>query len=142
MPATGPGLGPQNSMVDAIKALQAAHVPLSPVSLNLLGCTVGANVACTGGLIAGASPNSTNYVSTIPDTNVSDNGIGKLDYRINDKHMINGMFWNGNYTGIGDASPQGNGAFNINVPIQTRALAATWIWTANSRLVNEARYGW
>ena len=142
MPATGPGLGPGSSMVDAISALQAANVPLSPVSLNLLGCTAGAAVSCTGGLIAGAHPNSTNYVSTTPDTNISDNGIGKLDYHINSKHMINGMFWNGNYTGIGEDHPQTNAAFDIVVPIQTRTIAATWIWTATSRLVNVARYGW
>ncbi len=34
VPATGAGLGPKNSMVDAIRALQAANVPLSPVSLK------------------------------------------------------------------------------------------------------------
>ncbi len=38
----GPAGDPTNSMVDAIKALQAANVPLSQVSLNLLGCTAGA----------------------------------------------------------------------------------------------------
>src|SRR5579864_4569955 len=39
MPATGPGLGPANSMPDAIAALQAKGIPVSPVSLNLFGCT-------------------------------------------------------------------------------------------------------
>src|ERR1700674_3720068 len=53
IPATGSGLGPKKSMVDAITALQAATVPLSPVSLKLLGCTPGP-VACTGGLLQGA----------------------------------------------------------------------------------------
>jgi len=142
-PATGayPTPNPGASMVDAINALQAAGVPLSPVSLNLLGCTTGP-VKCTGGLIQGTSPNSTTYVSAFPDTNVSDNGIGKIDYHINSKHMINGMFWNGNYAGIGEDHAQVNAAFNIIVPIQTRTLVANWIWTATSRLVNDARFGW
>src|ERR1700730_8922235 len=50
MPATGSGLGPANSMVDAIKALQAKGIPVSPVSLNLFGCTAGSAVGRTGGL--------------------------------------------------------------------------------------------
>ena len=71
---------PKNSMVDAIKALQKAGVPVSPVSLNLLGCTVWhvtTASTCTGGLIQGAHPNTTNYTSTFPNTNISDNGSRK-----------------------------------------------------------------
>src|ERR1700719_1662223 len=59
-----------NSMVDAINALRAANVPLSQVSLNLLGCTVGAaasNTSCTGGLIFNPNANSLNYTSTFPN---------------------------------------------------------------------------
>ena len=143
VPATAayPTPSPRYSMVDAINALQTAAVAPSPVSLKLLGCTL-APVKCTGGLIQGASPSTTSYNSTFPNTNVSDNGIGKLDYHINSKHMINGMFWNGNYTGLGEDHAQVNQNFEIPVPITTRSLVATWIWTANSSLVNEARYGW
>ena len=143
VPATAayPTPNPRSSMVDAINALQKAGVPLSPVSLNLLGCTLGP-VTCTGGLIQGASPNTTTFASTFPNTNVSDNGIGKMDYHINSKHMINGMFWNGNYTGLGEDHAQVSSAFEIPIPISTRSLVSTWIWTASSSLVNEARFGW
>jgi hypothetical protein len=143
VPATAayPTPDPKHSMVDAINALQAAGVTPSPVSLKLLGCT-SAPVACTGGLIQGASPNTTSYTSTFPNTNVSDNGIAKLDYRINSKHMVNGMFWNGNYTGVGEDHAQVSQNFAIPIPISTRSLVATWIWTASSRVVNEARFGW
>src|SRR6202521_437902 len=47
MPALGPGLGPEGSMVDAINALKAKGIPVSPVSLNLFGCTAGAAVGWT-----------------------------------------------------------------------------------------------
>jgi hypothetical protein len=143
-PATGPYPGkgdPGASMVDALNALKTAGVPISPVSLNLLGCSL-TPVSCTGGLFNNLSSNSTTYNSTFPDTNISDNGIGKIDYRLNDKHMINGMFWNGNYTGVGEDHAQVNSAFNIVVPIQTRTIVGNWIWSVNSRLVNDARYGW
>jgi hypothetical protein len=143
VPATGAFASPdpKRSMVDAINALRAAGVPLSPVSMSLLGCTT-APVACTGGLIQGAHSNTSSYISGFPNTNVSDNGIGKIDYRINSHHMINGMFWNGVYNGIGEDHAQVNQAFSISVPITTRSVVGNWVWTATSRLVNEARFGW
>jgi hypothetical protein len=143
VPATAayPAPNPKSSMVDAINALQAAGVTPSPVSLKLLGCTLGP-VACTGGVIQGAHPNTTSYISTFPNTNVSDNGIAKIDYRINSKHMINGMFWNGNYTGIGEDHAQVSQNFSLQIPISTRTVVGNWIWTASSRVVNEARFGW
>jgi hypothetical protein len=141
VPATGPLGDPGLSMVDAINALQAANVPVSPVSLKLLGCT-SAPVACTGGLIQGASPNTTSYTSTFPNTNTSDNGIAKIDYRISDKHMINGMFWEGRYFGLGEDHAQVSQAFEIPIPITTRTAIGNWIWTASSSLVNELRLGY
>jgi hypothetical protein len=141
VPATGTGLGPNYSMVDAINELRAAGVTPSAVSMKLLGCTL-APVACTGGLIQGAPANTNTYASNFPNTNVSDNGITKVDYRINSKHMINGMFWNGNYTGLGEDHAQVNINFDIPIPIQTRSVVGTWIWSASSSVVNEARFGW
>jgi carboxypeptidase family protein len=147
VPATASGLGPKRSMVDAIRALQNATpaIPVSPVSLALLGCPTGTLTTastCTGGVIQGASPNSTSYLSTFPNNNVSDNGIAKIDYRINDKHMINGMFWEGKYNGLGEDHAQVSSAFSIPIPITTRTAIGNWIWTASSSLVNEARFGY
>jgi len=48
---------------------------------------------CTGGLYTGGLPSSTNFLSTFPNTNVSDNGVAKIDYHVNSKHTINGMFF-------------------------------------------------
>src|SRR5438128_5955951 len=102
-PATArfPTPDPRNSMVDAINALQSAGVTPSPISLKLLGCTLGPTT-CTGGLIQGASPNTTTYASTSPTTNISDNGVAKLDYNINGRHRLSGMVWIGNYLGDGN----------------------------------------
>ena len=141
MPATGPGLGPAKSMVDAISALQKAGVAVSPVSLKLLGCTAGAAVACTGGLIQNASANSTGYASNFPNTNVSDNEIGKIDYRVNDKHMLSTMFWQGNYNGDGLDHGGVSALFNDTFHIRVVTSVTNWIWTPSSTVVNEARFG-
>jgi len=133
------------SMVDAINALKAANVPLSQVSLNLLGCTTGAapaNTACTGGLIFNSNANSLNYTSTFPNVNSSDNGIGKIDYVINSKHRISGMFWTGYYLGTGQDHPTVNPLFKSKFIIRSLSTVENWIWTPSSTVVNEFRFGY
>jgi hypothetical protein len=149
IPETGaqPTPDPANSMVDAITALQSAGVRLSPVSLNLLGCTGTAAVvgsySCTGGLLQGsANANSTNYFSSFPNNNVSDNGIAKIDYAINSKHRIAGMFWLGNYTATGQDHAVANSLWDTGIYERPWTTVASWIWTPSSSVVNEARFGY
>jgi Carboxypeptidase regulatory-like domain/TonB dependent receptor len=161
VPATASGLGADKSMVDAIIGVQnyiTAHpgtmvqtgaglVPLSvsPLSLTLLGCPAGKLTAastCTGGLIQGDPANTTQYLSTVPNINTSDNGIAKIDYRINDKHMINGTLYKANYTSLGEDFPMVNTAWGNNVLESAWTASGNWIWTASSRVVNEVRVGY
>jgi hypothetical protein len=142
VPATGSlGGDTHNSMVDAITALQKAGVTPNPVSLKLFGCTLGP-VTCNGGLIQGASPNSTTFVSSFPNTNISDNGVGKMDYQINSKHAINGLLLVGNYLGNGEDHPVTSAIWQNGNPLRTYTVTANWIWTASSNLVNNARFGY
>jgi hypothetical protein len=133
---------PSNSMVDAINALKAANVPLSPVSLDLLGCTAGAAPSCTGGLILNAPSNSNGYASTFPNVNVSNNGIGKMDYVVNSKHRISGMFWTGYYSATGQDHPTVNPLFGSSFYIRSLSTVENWIWTPSSTVVNEFRFGY
>ena len=143
-----PAGDPKRSMVDAIRALQNASpaVPVSPVSLAILGCpsgTLTTTSTCTGGYIQGASANSTGYLSTFPNINTSDNGVAKLDYRINSKHMLNGMLWIGHYS-----SPAGedHAAVNPNwvdtALVHNWTVVGNWVWTPSSAVVNEFRFGY
>src|ERR1700674_5065360 len=104
-------------------------------------CTPGASPSCTGGLWSGLASNTTTYASTFPNSNVSDNEIGKIDYRLNSKNMLNGMFWNGNYNGLGEDSALVNPAFEFQAHIRAVTSVENWIWTPSSSLVNEARFG-
>jgi hypothetical protein len=144
VPYTGPGTSgpdPAHSMADAIAALQAKGKALSPVSLKLLGCTT-APIACTGGYIQGAPASSTTYVSTLPNTNISDNGIAKVDYRISDKNTINGTLYKSNYTGVGEDFPMVNSAWGNTVSQPSWTVSGNWVYIASSRLVNEFRVGY
>jgi carboxypeptidase family protein len=141
IPETGPGGGPANSMVDAINALQKAGVALSPVSLKLLGCTAAGSVSCTGGLFQNApAAGTTSLIVAFPNINVSDNEIGKIDYRINDKNMLNTMFWSGNYNGTGQDHGGVNEMFEDIFHIRAVTSVTSWIWTPSSTVVNEARF--
>jgi Carboxypeptidase regulatory-like domain/TonB dependent receptor len=138
----GPAGDPTNSMVDAIRALQAANVPVSSVSLALLGCPSGALTTastCTGNLIENAAANTTGYLSSFPNNNGSDNGVAKIDYRIDSKHTANGMLLIGNYSGLGNDGAYVNQAWMSSMGIRTWTATGNWIWTPSSRVVNEVR---
>jgi hypothetical protein len=136
------------SMVDAINALKfptvGTPVALSAQSLNMAGCTTGATAAatvCTGNLFPNTGT-ATSFLSTFPNLNTSDNGIGKLDYHANDKNTINGMFYYGHYNATGEDHPFSNLAATDTVPIRTLTTTASWVYTPNSNIVNELRFGY
>jgi hypothetical protein len=145
VPETASTGSAKKSMVDAIIALQAMGVPVSPVSLDLLGCPSGPLTTastCTGGLIVNAPATSTGYLSAFPNTNTSDNGLGKIDYHINSKNMINGLLWIGKYYGVGIDHAMVNQAFSNSAAIPNWTVVGNWIWTPSSNVVNDFRFGY
>jgi Carboxypeptidase regulatory-like domain/TonB dependent receptor len=144
VPTTASTGSAKNSMVDAINALTKATVPVSSVSRNIMGCSdpAAGPVTCTGGLIQNAPAASTGYLSAFPNTNTSDNGVAKIDYRLNSKHMLNGMFWYGHYNGVGEDHAMVNPAFDDTVSIRNWTYVFNWIWTPSSTVVNELRVGY
>jgi len=144
VPETGPQstADPSKSLVDAITALQARGVTLSPVSLKLAGCTAGATPSCNGGFFQGAAANTTGYISAFPNVNTSDNGIAKIDYRINSNHAIFGSLFVGNYSGDGEDHPLTARQFLLSYPERAWSNVENWTWTVSSRVVNEARFGY
>jgi hypothetical protein len=129
------------SMVDAISALQTAGIPVSAVSLKLAGCTAGTTPVCTGNLFPN-SGTSNGFLSTFPTTNTSDNGVGKLDYHPNEKNSINGMFFYGHYNSIGEDHPFVQVQSTDTAPIRALTITSSWVYTPNSNLVNELRFGY
>jgi hypothetical protein len=142
VPATGSlGADPAHSMVDALNALRARGVTPSPVSLKLMGCTLAAPYSCTGGVIQNAPANTTTYNSGFPNTNTSDNGVGKIDYRVNNQHSVNSMVFIGNYFGDGEDHPITASYWKNGDPIRTYTVTSNWIWSASSQLLNDFRFG-
>jgi hypothetical protein len=141
VPATASVGNPALSMVDAITALQAAGVPVSGVSAKLAGCTTTGTPVCTGNLFPN-SGTSNSFLSTFPTINTSDNGVGKLDYHMNDKNSFNGMFFYGHYNSTGEDHAFVNQLATDNAPIRATSITASWVYTPSSNVVNEARFGY
>ncbi len=135
---------PRNSMVDAIKADQAKGLALSPVSMAIFGCGTPAapTFPCSGGIIQGASANSTLLNAGYPTINTSNNGIGKIDYNLSAKHRLSGMLLVGNYQGDGADHPIVNNAFKNSNPIRTYTASGSYIYVPSSSVVNEFRMGY
>ena len=140
------GANPALSFVDAISALQARGTPLSPVSLRLAGCTPGATPVCTGrdgsNQIFPNVGTGNGFLSTFPTTNTSDNGVGKLDYHPNDKNAFNGLFFYGYYNAVGEDHPFIQLPSTDTVPIRTTSITSSWVYTPNSNVANELRFGY
>jgi hypothetical protein len=136
------------SMVNAIEALNAKGITPSPVSLGLAGCTNGATPVCTGQDVKNGTqifPNtgaSNQFLSTFPTINTSDNGVGKLDYHPNDKNSFNGMFFYGHYNSLGEDHAFVSPAAEDNAPIRSMTITSSWVYTPNSNIVNELRFGY
>jgi hypothetical protein len=146
VPALGSlGGDPANSMVDAILALQKATVPVSAISKALVGCPAGPLTAasvCTGGLIQNASATSTTYTSTFPNTNTSDNGIGKIDYAISDKNRINGTVFISQYLANGEDHPVTASYWQNSNPLKAYTATGSWTYLPSSTVVNEVRFSY
>ena len=131
-------------MVGAINALQTAGVTRSAISEKLLGCTEPTPLTATCGASTGlyAVQTSNSFLSSFPVTNVSNNGIGKIDYHANDKNSISGTFFLGDYTSTGEDHGFVNKAFTDDAPLRAWTVATSWVYTPNSNLVNEMRFGY
>jgi len=145
VPAAGSIGNPAGSSVDAIIGLQAAGVPVSPVSLALLGCPSGVLTTastCTGGIIQHDPLSTTAYLSAFPNVNTSNNGVAKINYTINSKNTLNGDVWVARYYGVGIDHPMVNANFENSSDIHNYNVVGNWIYTPSSSVVNEFRFGY
>jgi hypothetical protein len=129
------------SLVGACLALPAAS--RTALSLKLTGLDANCVMASTPGQFPVS--NGSNFLSTsLATTNKVDSGVGKIDYHINDKHSLSGMYF---------ISP-GIGTFVDNPPREVEPQWLTlqyarsqvgsvgWTFVPNSKWVNSFRFGY
>jgi hypothetical protein len=160
------GLAPSNktqSLLDACNALNPSHLafgasgnPITPLSAQIAGlnqdCSIkppnytpGANESFFPTNL-GASPL---IILGMVSTNSQNNGVGKIDYHINDHHSLSGMYFNGRGGGYWN-----DGAYQVGLPGSSNSPwmsslfgyiqvgSGAWTWAPNSTLVNEFRAGY
>jgi outer membrane receptor protein involved in Fe transport len=145
---------PTISLVDACRAISFAKV--TALSAQLAGLNADCSVkptSYTPGPSESLFPQNTtsngNIVLGLISTNQQDNGIGKVDYHINDHHSLRGMYFKGQGGGIWNDSPSEVGIQgSSNSPFMSSLFgyiqlgSAGWTWTPNSSWVNETRAGY
>ena len=139
-----PGPKAGSSLPDAINDLIVNHgVQPSPLSLALAGCVTAPAVQCTAnaGLFSN-NTTSTNFLITPPSFGTTDNGIGKLDYHLNDHHNFAVEFFDGDGIAVEPVSTVNQSYWSTPMEVHTRVLRAWWTWVPNSSWVNDARFGW
>jgi len=136
-----------NSIPDAIADLQAGGFPISPVSLQIAGCAMsGGSVTCNGKgfpMNNGTSPlGPTTIEYGLPNTVSSDNAVGKVDFHINERHVLSGMYFFGNNSGTVSDASQLHTQWLTQIHTRAQVVGTNWVWTPGSHWVNEARFGY
>src|SRR5215472_11446334 len=135
-----------NSIPDAIADLQAGGIAISPVSLQVAGCTLGPPVTCNGKgfpLNNGTNPNgATTIVNGFPNDVRSRNVIGKVDYHFNERNTIDGRYFFGNNSGTVEDFPELQTQWLSLIHTRAQVAGANWTYVPGSRWVNEVRFGY
>ena len=132
-----------DSIPNAVADLQAAGVPVNQASLNIAGCALSAGtVTCNGS----GFPTNNNADINIPNgfnNNVHvDNLVAKIDFRVNERQSISGMYFFGNNSGTVEDFPEMQTKWLSKIHTRAQVVGGNWIWTPGTRWVNEARFGY
>ncbi len=131
-------------------AAVAAGVIVSPASLLVSGCAASGTCSGTGFVTNNQTDIGTALTAaeaiTIPNgfNNVVhvDNFVGKVDYTLNERNTINGMYFFGNNSGTVEDFSELQQKWLSDIHTRAQVVGGSWIWTPSARLVNEARIGY
>jgi hypothetical protein len=145
VPMTGVGaLDPMDGLQGACLSALASGT-FAPVSAQLAGLSATCKPLSNYPGLFPANNNPTPVLNTsINTTNRIDSGMAKIDYHLNDKNSINGMY----FISPGSGLLADNNLLQLNpsqLTIQyarAQVFAGNWAWTPNSTWVNEARVGY
>ncbi|HET7209111.1 MAG TPA: TonB-dependent receptor, partial [Terriglobales bacterium] len=139
-----------NSIPDAIADVHAGFLAgaipfdVSAASLAIAGCDATGNCTGTGfPTNNGTDPNGpTSLVNGFPNEVTVNNAIGKVDFHLNDRNTINGMYFFGNNSGTVEDFPELQPKWLTLIHTRAQVLGTNWIWVPSSHWANEARFGY
>ncbi|WP_263366525.1 TonB-dependent receptor [Edaphobacter bradus] len=139
------GGDPLNSVPDAIAGVQKAGFTPSPASVKIAGCKLGPPITCDGsGFPANdgknsAGPTSINY--GLPNDVSSNNAVAKIDFQVNQRHLVNGLYFFGNNNGTVSDANQLQQAWLTQIHTRAQVVGLSWTWILSPQMLNEARFG-
>ena len=148
-----------HSMVDACQSILNGGGKVNPLSARLSGltgiaqtgpnagtgtCAVAQSSATVENLWPYNPANSTSFnPADVFSSNPVNNGVAKIDWAVNAKQHISGMFFIAKEDEVfNSASFQLTPDWESLVPANTYVYTANWTYTPNSNWVNEARGGY
>jgi hypothetical protein len=141
-----------NSAIDAISDVHAAflagQIPndVSAASLKIAGCTLGPPISCNGSGIPsndGTNPAGNTIINYgLPNSVSVDNAVGKINYQLNDRNTISGLYFFGNNNGTVQDAAQLQTKWLTQIHTRAQVVGLTWAWVPTSNWVNEARFGY
>jgi hypothetical protein len=145
-PITVAGVGPTaQNMIGACKAAGSAVTALSAQLAGLsTSCVPLANYPGLFPVNAGTNPSDPSFLASgLTNTNDIQGGLVKLDYHLNQHHSLNGMYFLSQGSGSqNDAPYQIQQMWLSDLYARAQTGGVNWVWTPNSRWVNEARVGY
>jgi hypothetical protein len=143
------GVSPKLSLIDACQAAGALATPLSLslAGLNSSCAPVKAPATDPGGLqFQGLFPtNSTGSIGAdLNSTNSVNGGLGKINYHMNDKNQLEGMYFfsQGDNVAVDAPGSELSESWLSAQHARSQAISADWAFTPNSTIVNEVRFGY
>ncbi len=141
------------SLINACQDVIAGGGTPAPLSLSLAGLDGSCNPIASkltqdkSGLpFQGLFPvNTTGSVLTdLPSTNTVRGGLAKVNYHLNDKNQLEGMYFISQGDNVAVDSPVSEVSSNwISAQhARSQAVSADWAFTPNSSVVNEVRFGY
>jgi hypothetical protein len=145
------------SIVDACNALPLGRASVTPLSATLAGLPAGSctpvppsstvenilpfNSGTQFGLPQQVVPGGLQAMS---DVNSTYNGLAKVDYHLNDKNTLSGMFFIGDGSGTWNDNPSAIASYFSEslFPVKARVGSGSWTYLPNSSYVNEFKVGY
>ena len=158
--ATEPSNAWIGTAVDLLNNPGNKYGSYAPVTPSSLSCTSPSASGCTGGLmgpsgfwprslIGGLTATNNNFFSPVASTGYSYNGVGKVDYQINDKHHLYARFFGGQGSQtapLGGSPALGTASSNLKdyfevAPLHVFNESLVLNSTFSSRLTNQILVG-
>ncbi|MDP8989845.1 MAG: TonB-dependent receptor, partial [Acidobacteriota bacterium] len=143
VPITVAGVGdPSRNLIGACLLAKAAGA-VAPLSAQLAGLSTSCvPLPNAPGLFPVSSTGT--YVTSLASSNKIYSGVGKLDYRLNDKNSFNGLYFQspGDGTFVDNPTLQIAQPWLTNQYAQSQVLSGNWIWVPSSTVVNSLRMGY